>query len=403
MTSKLRIAIVSIYAFPFGGAASSRILAYSKGLVANGAEVDVYVIVPTENYGVGQVLPNAGNFQSIKYYYTSGRYRNRFKLLRAISILSKFRQYYGYYTSFNLIRKNARNNGYSSIIISTDLIPAIAIYSYLSKLIAAKSIFIFDEFPTPIRHKLKNRIPFWKENLYRMVLKRVDAFVSISIELKNYYCSLASKPTFILPVIVDFSRFSSSVNHVTPAKKYMCYMGNMELTKDDVDNIIKAFQLIIDEFPDIELHLYGSPIPETRIALTKLIDSLGLNNHVFMKGRVSSELVPEIINNAYLLVSSQPDTKRASGGFPTKLGEYLSTGIPSLLTNVGENSKYVKDREHVFLANPNDPKNYAECLKYIISNYQEALQIARNGQAYVLENYSHVVQGKHLHNFISKL
>lgn len=43
------------------------------------------------------------------------------------------------------------------------------------------------------------------------------------------------------------------------AQKYMCYMGNMMLAKDNVDNIIRAFKRICDDFPDIDLYLYGTP------------------------------------------------------------------------------------------------------------------------------------------------
>ena len=39
------ILILYIYAFPFGGAATNRILAYAKGMIVNGAKVTVVVTV----------------------------------------------------------------------------------------------------------------------------------------------------------------------------------------------------------------------------------------------------------------------------------------------------------------------------------------------------------------------
>ena len=404
MEEELRVAVVSIYSIPNGGAATNRILAYTKGLVENGAEVDVFAIFPTENHQpVKELLPKSGVYHNIRYSYTSGRYRSRYKIIRAISKISRFRHLYGYYTSYKQIRKQSKKCDYDALIISTDMIPALATFSHLANTICAKSIFIFDEFPTPIRHKLKTSIPIWKEILYKIVLKKIDAYISISNELKNYYCGLSQKPTFVLPVIVDISKFIPSSSRNSTPRKYLCYMGNMELSKDDVDNIIKSFHLVCDDFPDLELHLYGNPVPETMNTLTRLIDVLGLKDRVFLKGRVSNELVPEIIQNAYVLVSSQPDTKRASGGFPTKLGEYLSTGIPTLITDVGENAKYVNDKEHVFFAKPKNPEDYANCLNFILNNYKDALKVARNGQTFVYENYSHVIQGKRLIEFISTL
>ncbi|MDY0278541.1 MAG: glycosyltransferase, partial [Acholeplasma sp.] len=88
---------------------------------------------------------------------------------------------------------------------------------------------------------------------------------------------------------------------------------------------------------------------------------------------------------------------------PTKLGEYLSTGIPTLLTNVGENSKYVKDNTHVFLVEPNNPKAYADKLDWILENYSQAKKIAMNGKMYIKENHSLAVEGKKLYNFLGNI
>lgn len=399
----LRVAIISIYSFPHGGAATNRILAYAKGMVENGAEVDIFNILPTENFIDSKRISDEGVFQGINYYYTGGRYRNKYKILRGLAIKTRFRQFYGYFTSYRLISKRNNSNQYSHIIISTDLFPALKIYSNLARKINAKSIFIFDEFPIPIRHKLKKRIPTWKQLLYRKVLINIDAYISISEELKKYYCRFSMKPTHVLPVIVDYERFSNKDALFQANRKYLCYMGNMELSKDDVDNIIKAYHLIANRYQDIDLYLYGKPSKSVKKYLVDLVNDMDLNTRVFLKGRVGSEDVPAILNNAFILVSSQPDTVRASGGFPTKLGEYLSTGIPSILTDVGENAKYVKDGEHVFLVKPHNPQEYANRLDWIITNYEKALLVAKEGQSYVYNNYSHTIQGKALLGFLATI
>lgn len=403
-STNINIAVLSIYSFPFGGAATNRILAYCKGLIANGVNVDIFIPHTTDYLPVKETLPDSGSYEGIRYFYSSGRYRSEYKVLRGLARATKFRQFYGYISSWKNICQQSKIKKYSCIIISTDLIPSLLIYSLLAKKINAKSVFIFDEFPIPIRHKLKDAIPKWKTFLYKIVLKNIDAYISISEKLKHYYCNISSKPSFVLPVICDVSRFySANCDNILKTKKYLCYMGNMELSKDDVDNIIKAFAIITKDNKDLELHLYGSHNLQTNDYLKKLIISLGLSDCALLKGRVASADVPQILCNAFILVSSQPNTVRASGGFPTKLGEYLATGIPALLTDVGENSKYVKDSEHVFFVKPNDTQAYAKKLEYIIDNYTEALNIAKNGKEFILEQYSHIQQGKRLAAFLSNL
>ena len=403
--SKTRCAILSIYSFPLGLAPTNRILAYAKGMVENGASVDVFIPFPTERPTTASIYGNSGIYQGVSYYYTSGRFTSKYKLFRAVSILSRYRKVKGYITSYRKIYQASKQNKYSCIIISTDQILALLVYSILAKKIKSHSIFIFDEFPIPIRHKLKDRITKWKEYLYKKVLKNINAYISISEELKRYYNNFYSNKTYVLPVIVDVSRFNSEEKQITElaSVKNLCYMGNMELSKDDVDNIIRAFALISDKYTSIKLYLYGPPKSNTKNYLNNLISSLNLQNRAFLMGRANSDKVPQILTHAHILVSSQPNTIRASGGFPTKLGEYLASGVPALLTDVGENAKYVKDDVHIFFSKPGDHKAYAEKLTYIIENYEHALKVAANGKQYLLSNYSHIKKGRELLEFISNI
>ena len=51
-------------------------------------------------------------------------------------------------------------------------------------------------------------------------------------------------------------------------------------------------------------------------------------------GRVNFGDVPQILCDATILLTSQPITKRAAGGFPAKLAEYMRSHTPSIVTNV---------------------------------------------------------------------
>jgi len=401
----MRILIVSIYPFPEGMAASTRILSYSKGLVGNGNDVTVLIPFPTDSFIKSRTYPKQGDYLGVKYVYSGVRVKSKFKLFSALSHKSGWRRVYGYITSCFEIIKQHRLKPFDCIIISTDLILNLYVYLRLASFLKVPSIFIFDEFPTPIRHKLKNSIPCWKKFLYRKVLGKTKGYISISEELGNFYNKLRPKPTFILNIITDISRFEQFQLKTEKqyASKYICYMGNMELTKDNVDLIIKAFSLISEKNTDIQLHLYGTPDLKTERALSGLIKSLNLDNQVKIKGKAEYSKVPEILVNSYILVSSQPDTIRASGGFPTKLGEYLASGTPALITDVGENSRYVKDGVHVYFAKAGDIVQYAAKLQFIIENYETAKIVAKRGKELLLSEYSNISKCKDLQVFLKEL
>jgi len=402
-TKSVKIAIISIYSFPKGLAPTNRILAYSKGLIENGAIVDIFIPFPTDTAISNYEYKNAGTCQGISYYYTSGRFKSRNKIFRAFSVISGYRKIIGYITS---IMKIYQNRKYNYLIISNDSISMIFIYSLFSKFIKARSIFIFDEFPIPIRHKLKSKLPRWKEFGYKIALKKIDAYVSISEKLAEYYNGIRKHKTFILPVIVDVTRFENvkkTERFIESKIEYLCYMGNMELSKDDVDNIIRAFGLISNKYPSLLLYLFGEPNFYSKEYLEDLIISLNLSTRVFLMGKADPLEVPKILINAHILVSSQPDTVRASGGFPTKLGEYLMSGKPTVLSNVGENSKYFRDNTHLFLVEAGSPTIYAKKLEYIMNNYEKSLEVADNGKQFVMKKYSHSIQGKRFLDFLKSI
>ena len=396
----LNCIIISEYPFPIGLAPTNRILAYSKALLLNSADVEVIIPFPTDKYFTTNDYPTKGIYQGIRYSYTSCRYKSRIKLIRMFAVISYFRKIFGYLSSISYMYWKYKTKTNLIILISSDQSDMLWVYSKFAKLLKANSVFIFDEYPIPIRAKLKNSIPKLKEFIFRNVLKNIDGYVSISSKLEKFYNSLCEKPTFLLPIIVDESRFDSKIIDKKESANYLCYMGNMELSKDDLVTIIKAFSIISGNYPYLNLHLYGPHRDETTGVLKKLIKELNLFDRVLLKGKISSELVPSVLCNAHILVAAQPNTTRASGGFPTKLGEYLLSGKPSLFTNVGENARYIKDAEHVFFVEPENTVEYAKKISLILENYEKALLVAASGRKYLIENYSQLNIGHELKEFL---
>lgn len=391
----MKIAIICPYSFPFGMAASNRIAAYTEGLKDNGAQVDVLIIRPTDYYTDKQ-SPNIGCYHGVKYNYLCGKYANKYHIIRILYFLSGVRLFEGIYRTY----RHLKLHKYDVIIISYDDPIFLFLYSQLAKFYRIKSVFIFDEYPEPIRRKLKNKIPKYKEWLYKKILKGIDGYISISNELKDYFCKFVNKPSIVVPLIVNTERFKP-IN--VERKKHISYIGNMELSKDNVDNIIKAFSLISDKFFEYSLHFYGNPTVQTKKLLEDLIHSLNMEHRIVLEGRIDSESVPMIIASSAMMVSSQPDTLRAKGGFPTKLGEYVVMGTPTLICDVGENSSFLKDGIDCFFVQPNNPTEYSLKMEYILNNYEQALSIAKQGEVKIRNCFSQTVVGKYIFNFLNGL
>ena len=396
MDKKLsRIAVLCTFPFPEGLAATVRIISYLKGIKALGVDTDVFIYRPTDlqNKGKSKYGPS-GIYQGINYFYPRTRTYSKYKILRGLG-----RYYYWGVTCYNICREN-KIKKIDFLLISNDFLDILFIFTYWAKLLKIKTIFIADEYPQPIRVYLKQDIPQWKKCFYHFILKRQDSFIFMTENINTFYNFSLQKPYHILPTITDTSRFEGILKQ-PQAKKYICYMGNMELSKDNVDNIIRAFSFVADKYPDIDFYLYGAPSEKDLSFIQKVIVDCHMKKRVFIKGRVDSSEVPQILKNAYLLVSSQPNTRRAEGGFPTKLGEYMATGVPALLTDVGEIKKYVQDGVQVYIVKPEDPEAYAQKLDYLFSHYEEALKVARYAQVYLHDNFDYGVVSKKMYDFLS--
>lgn len=392
---KLRIGVIHIYNFPVGLAPTTRITAYCKGLLSLGHYVDIFSIQPQKK---DAQEPMIGTCDGGNYYHFSRMPKFRIPILTGWSLIV-----YNIIKLLRHINRTHRRKKYDAMILSFDEPYQLGIIgSYLKKK-GIVVIAIADEYPIPIRKYLKDSVPKIKLLRYKRVYRNIDARILMTSKLQQFYDGkVGYKPTILLSTIVDTDRFEN----VVPLKynrSYICYMGNMELSKDNVDNIIYAFNIIKNLYPELDLHLYGAPSVKTHHHLKTIIANLNLTDRVFIKGTVTYKDVPAVLTGATILVSSQPDTKRAEGGFPTKLGEYFMTGIPTLLTDVGEISSYVQNNINGYCVPPCDPDAYAHALEYIMSHYEEALSVAKNAKTYIISNFGYQVAGRTIANFIRQL
>jgi glycosyltransferase involved in cell wall biosynthesis len=230
----------------------------------------------------------------------------------------------------------------------------------------------------------------------------IDVFPIMTLTLINYYKNYVGGNTKIIhvPMTVDFSRFKQNVFNVKTDKPYIGYCGSMNNKKDGVIILIKAFMKIMNTFPDVNLYLAGSEVPKDDYREQKeYVLKNFAENRIKYVGAITKEEMPDFLSNADVLALARPQSKQAEGGFPTKLGEYLATGKPVCVTNVGEIGNYLKDNESVFMAEPDSVNSFADALKRALTD-KNAVEIGHNGRNVALENFNKDIQTKNLYNFL---
>lgn len=387
-----KVGVLCTYTFPEGMAPTTRIRAYGKGLVQNGVKVEVVIFQPKS---VDNKYPSAGIVDGLHYEYSHVRKQNASRVHKMLVDHPK-----SIWNALRIIRKSHTKEPFDVILLSFDKIQFMAILIPFIKMMGIKLAFIGDEFPEPIR-QLKSELPKSDIRWYKFLYKMIDARVLMTEALQKFYDEkVAVKPTHILCSILNTDRFEGVVRQPVE-RPYLCYMGNMMLAKDNVDNIIEAFALIANEFPTLDLHLFGTPNATDRKIVEDCIKEHHLENRAFIKGRIDFGLVPQMLANAEILVTSQPITKRAEGGFPTKLAEYMMSHTPAIVTNVGEIHCYVQDGDTVYMVEPYNPEAYADKLRHMLTHKQETTEVANRAYDYAIKNFGAKEVVKGLMDFLS--
>lgn len=228
-------------------------------------------------------------------------------------------------------------------------------------------------------------------------IKMADRILVISKSIKDFLVSKGanSEAISIVNIFVDMKRFEglSKQEH----NNTISYCGTLGYQKDGLDILLKAFSIFSISHPSYKLVLYGKGESEETIpSLKRYADTLGISEKVVFKGYTSYENMPQELVNAKILALSRPQNKQNDNGFPTKLGEYLATANPVIVTSVGEIPMFIKDGENGFLAIPGDAQSFAIKLAYVADNYTLACRAGEKGRLLAREEFSYHNQVMHL-------
>jgi len=257
------------------------------------------------------------------------------------------------------------------------------------------------EHPEVARYKKSIALNFFHK-IYLNSCKSAKGLFVISTSLKQYFSSIGvpEDRIHIINMTVDSSRFEA-LNKNTDCEKYIAYCGSIINSKDGVDTLIEAFKIVSDKIDDLKLYLIGEFIfKKDKEKDINLIEEFNLQNRIICTGEVSSTEMPQLLKNAQALVLARPNNLQAQNGFPTKLGEYLLTANPVVVTEVGDIPLFLKDGESAFIAEPGNVSNIADKIFCAISNNNESRKIGKKGREIALRHFNYKIEANQILNVI---
>lgn len=350
-------------------ASTLRLLALAKGLSEIGTDFRLVFAYPNDFFSVVGDQSRIGN---IKYLWEQHPIKNKYhKFARSFWDVRHYVSKLPQGTPVLLINAN-------------DYLPAVIKYR--------KNLRLFIE--NTEHPEILKVFPSCMQGSYMKAITKVEGIFVISTSLKKMYEEMGAKNVSLLNMVVDPGRFYN-IHKREGREKYIAYCGSATNMKDGVDILIKAFALFLDKRKDYKLYIIGkTPAFSDDKSNLQLVKNLGLDDYVIFTGEVSSETVPQTLVDAEFLVLARPDNLQAQFGFPTKLGEYLLTGNPVVVTAVGDIPLYLKDGESALIAKPDDEKDFASKMLWVAEHNQEAKQIGLKGRDVALSEFNGSIEAK---------
>ena len=395
MTDRIDLAIVTNEPFPYGAAATNRILTYSSEL-SKRKSVQVLIVKPTElpsNIINKQIL---GVFDNVRFKYVN---KTTIWPKKSSKFIKGYLLFKGLFlTIANLISLRPKSIVMAGVSSSSHSLLLRFLIIFFSRIYKLKIYQEMSEYPPVL--KKKGITKFYKR-IHLKLYCQLDGIITMTHELSNYFNDLGQPNIFHLPMTVEFKRFDISLNEVKKSQPFIFkYCGGGNYERDGLLNMIKAFISLSEKITNVEFHIIGPKVKNSSYYETvmKLIKNKKKQNIIKVLGAKKRDKIPFLLASAHCLIMTPPN-KFDSGGFPTKLGEYLASGIPVICTRVSEIPLYL-GKTSAILVEPNNHNKLVCSMIALVNNYKSYEVIGANGKKVAKKYFSAESHTKNLIQFL---
>ena len=351
--------------FKYGTAGANRQIGYAKGFKHYGYDVEIvsFCVFDKGDY-VGEPGISVFGLKSANF--------NGNKLFRAI---------YTVFTLFRFLITHIKKTDVLMVCGCEDWFPIIHMLK------RDKIFYECTESPIIVGPKL---LPMrW----YLSYCKRFNKIFVISNNLKNWFVTRGIKfeSIHIVNMFVDKTRFKNVTEE--QHEHYLAYCGTVSDKKDGVDKLIEVFAQYHLKFPNRKLYIIGPIYSDAqKKKYEDLIKELSLIDSVVFTGQISPDKMPGLLSGAEMLLLIRPNNEQAYYGFPTKLGEYLLTSKPVLMTNVGNVSDFLEDKVSALLPDATNHKQIINSMIWVSEHETEAKIIGMKGKEVAINYFDNIAE-----------
>lgn len=151
----------------------------------------------------------------------------------------------------------------------------------------------------------------------------------------------------------------------------------------DVESLVRAVPQVLKDVPGAKFIVVSDG--EQRSVLQGLASSLGVADSMRFAGWIRSSELPRYLASADIYVS----TSLTDGGIASSTAEAMASGLPVVITDFGDNKKWVKDGEGGFIVPLKNPGALGDRIVYLLM-HQDARERAGEINRRVIEERNHL-------------
>jgi glycosyltransferase involved in cell wall biosynthesis len=147
-----------------------------------------------------------------------------------------------------------------------------------------------------------------------------------------------------------------------------------------IDIAIRAFAKVKRQLPSAEFHIYGNG--SSYDLITKLIAELGLEGSVLLRDPVPLREIASIIENADVGIVPKRSDSFGDEAFSTKTLEFMSLGVPLIVSNTAIDRYYFNDSVVMFFHDGNE-QELADCMLRLATDSALCKKFSQNALEFV--------------------
>ncbi len=163
-----------------------------------------------------------------------------------------------------------------------------------------------------------------------------------------------------IPNGIDTEKYHPSLNGAARPRVRLIFVGRLSVQKD-LPTLIAAMSQVVQQTPDVELHIVGDG-PE-RERLEQQVNQHHLTSHVTFRGWVGKEDIVECYQHADVFVLPS-----RYEGMPNVVLEAMACGLPIVATNIAGSNELVEEGVNGFLIPVSDSDALSARLTALVRN-----------------------------------